>query len=254
MAKCCRALLCGAMGFFFAGAALAGTSVGQPFPSDLLTVADPRQVTGIRVELPKPDCSTNPFDCADVAILNKLDGFNIQPRISVPFSGAIDVNTVSSSTIFLVGPDEHVVGINQAEWEPATNTLHFESDEQLAPASTYLLVVTTGVHAADGSALDLTSFRHDLNYGQTKDSAEKAYRKALLDSLELAAAGGASPGNIAGASLFTTQSIDAISKKMRAQLQAAPASFTLGTNGERTVFPVASVAAIPLMIYTKAGQ
>ena len=157
MAKCCRALLCGAMGFFFAGAALAGTSVGQPFPSDLLTVADPRQVTGIRVELPKPDCSTNPFDCADVAILNKLDGFNIQPRISVPFSGAIDVNTVSSSTIFLVGPDEHVVGINQAEWEPATNTLHFESDEQLAPASTYLLAVTTGVHAADGSALDLTA-------------------------------------------------------------------------------------------------
>ena len=62
-------------------------------------------------------------------MLDTLDGFNIQPRISIPFSGPIDVSTVSSSTVFLVGPADHVVGINQIVWEPATNTLHVESDE-----------------------------------------------------------------------------------------------------------------------------
>ena len=99
-------------------------------------------MTRLRVDLPKPNCATHPSDCADIAVLNTLDGFNIQPRISVPFSGPIDLSTVSSSTIFLVGPGDHVVGINQVVWEPAANTLHFESDQQLAQDSTYLLVVT----------------------------------------------------------------------------------------------------------------
>jgi len=40
------------------------------------------------------------------------------------------------------------------------------------------------------TALDATTFRHDLNYGQTKDPAKKAYRKALLEALPMAMAGG----------------------------------------------------------------
>src|SRR5262249_57721582 len=140
---------------------------------------------------PKPDCTARPSDCADIDVLNALDGFNIQPRISIPFSAAIDLSTVSSATIFLVDPEEHVVGINQAVWEPAANTLHVESDEQLAQDTTYLLVVTRDVRDADGERLEETDFRHDLNFGQTKDRHIKAYRKALLDALHLAGAGGA---------------------------------------------------------------
>src|SRR5437868_6878968 len=109
----------------FPAGALAGTKAGQPFPSNLYTVPDATQVTGLRVDLPKPDCTTHPSDCADVAALDTLDGFNIQPRISVPFSGPIDLDTVSSKTIFLVGPSGHVVGINQVAWEPLATTLHF---------------------------------------------------------------------------------------------------------------------------------
>jgi hypothetical protein len=223
----------------FPGGALAATSAGQPFPSNLYTVPDASQLTGLHVNLPQPDCATHPSDCADVAVLDALDGFNIQPRISIPFSGPIDPSTVSSSTIFLVGPADHVVGINQAVWEPATNTLHVESDEQLAQDSTYLLVVTNGVHAADGTPIDDT-FRHDLNYGQTKDPATKAYRKAVLDALPMAMAGGADPDDIVDASLFTTQSITAISRKIRGQLTASTASFNLGPGGTRTVFPAAT--------------
>jgi hypothetical protein len=228
----------------FPASALAATSAGQPFPSDLYTVPDSTQITGLRIDLPKPDCATHPSDCADIAVLDTLDGFNIQPRISIPFSGPIDLSTVSSSTIFLVGPGGQLVSINQIVWEPATNTLHAESDEQLAQDATYLLVVTEGVHAADGTPLDGTRFRRDLNYGQTKDPATKAYRKALLDALPMAMAGGADPSEIADASLFTTQSITATSRKIRAQLQASTATLTLGSAGERTVFPFASIASI----------
>src|SRR6266849_9311964 len=225
------------------GAALAGTTAEQPFPSNLYTTPDVSQVTGLHVDLPKPNCTARPSDCADIAVLDTLDGFNIQPRISIPFSGRIDPSTVSSSTVFLVGPGDHVVGINQAVWEPATNTLHVESDEQLAQDTTYLLVVSRGVHDANGQPLDATTFRRDLDFGQTKDPTLKAYRKALLDALPMAMAGGATPSEIADASIFTTQSIDAISRKIRAQLQGSPVTFALGTNGERTVFPPSSVTA-----------
>src|SRR5438445_11991501 len=225
---------------------LAATKAGQPFPTNLYTVHDEAQITGLRVNLPKPDCPTHPSDCADVDVLDTLDGFNIQPRISIPFSAPIDLSTVSSSTVFLVGPGGHVVGINQAVWEPLTNTLHAESDQQLAQNTTYLLVVTRGVRGADGMPLEATDFRHDLNFGQTKDLDTKAYRQQLLEALPMAMAGGATPNEIAAASLFTTQSIDAISRQIRSQLRGGPASFTLGAAGERTVFPLSSVAGIQL--------
>src|SRR4051812_43288272 len=77
-----------------AGFDLATPSKG-PFPSDIFTVADPGHNTGVRVNLPKPNCTTNPSDCADIDVLNTLDGFNLQPRISVSFSGPIDVSSVN---------------------------------------------------------------------------------------------------------------------------------------------------------------
>src|SRR5712691_5387934 len=77
----------------------AATKAGQPFPTNLYTVPDEAQITGLRVDLPKLDCATHPSDCADVAVLDTLDGFNIQPRISIPFSAPIDLSTVSSSTV-----------------------------------------------------------------------------------------------------------------------------------------------------------
>ena len=81
------------------GIARAATvSAGAPFPSNLLTTPDASQITGLRVDLPKPDCATRPSDCADVAVLDQLDGFNVQPRLSIPFSGPIDTSTVSSDT------------------------------------------------------------------------------------------------------------------------------------------------------------
>src|SRR6266545_5237855 len=94
---------------------------GAPFPSDLYTVADRHNRTGRRVNMPLPDCSTRPSDCNDLAVVNTMDGFNLLPRISIPFDGPIDPSTVSSATVYLVelaqaGADTIVantVGINQ---------------------------------------------------------------------------------------------------------------------------------------------
>src|SRR5262245_2933504 len=73
-----------------------------PFPSDVFTVRDRSQNTRRRVSLPYPDCSAQRSDCEDLDVVNTLDGFNLQPRLSVPFSGSIDANSVTSDTVFLV--------------------------------------------------------------------------------------------------------------------------------------------------------
>src|SRR3954452_22957133 len=132
------------------GGALAATSVGQLFPSNIYTAPDATQVTGLHVALPQPNCVTSPSDCADVASLNQLDGFNIQPRVTIPFSAPVDPHTISSSTVFLVGPKGDRVGINQTVISSGGKTAYVESDQQLAQDATYLVVVTTGVHDANG--------------------------------------------------------------------------------------------------------
>src|SRR5437588_7410898 len=53
----------------------------SPFPSDRFSAFDPQQLTGLRVSVPLPNCATHPSDCADIALLNQLDGFNLHPRL-----------------------------------------------------------------------------------------------------------------------------------------------------------------------------
>jgi hypothetical protein len=110
------------------------TPRGAPFPSNIFTVGDPAHITGLRVNLPLPDCAARPSDCADLQVVNDLDGFNVQPRLSTPFDGPVDPGSLSSSTIFLIrlgNPDVQTVGINQIIWDPPTNTVYAESDELL---------------------------------------------------------------------------------------------------------------------------
>src|SRR5438045_4673865 len=111
------------------------TPARGPFPSDVFSVADPRHNTGIRVNLPKPDCVARPSDCADIDVLNTLDGFNAQPRISIPFNGPIDPASVSSANVFLKslgstlgGGSATTIGIKQLAWDPTSTTLHIATD------------------------------------------------------------------------------------------------------------------------------
>ena len=235
-----------------------------PFPADRFTTSDPKQNTNQRINLPFPDCATHPSDCLDVALLNQLDGYNTQPRISIPFDGAIDPSTVTSQTVFILriadtlNPSvfhQQTIGINQVVWDPDTLTLFLQSDEHLDQHTSYLLVVTKGVHDADGDSIEVSDpfahFRHNLNFGQTKDPQLKAYRATLIKSLDddflASIAPGLSASDIAVASFFTTGSVTSTLENIRDQIKAAPAplvSFSLGSHGERTVFPTASVIGI----------
>ena len=138
----------------------------SPFPSDRFTRIDFTQNTFKRVKLPKPNCAVQPSDCADIDVINTLDGFNTQPRITVPFTGNIDVATVTSDTVYLVDLGDTLsgagfgqrVGINQVSFDVASKVLVFASDELLNEHSRYLLVVTNGVRDAAGDPIEGRGF------------------------------------------------------------------------------------------------
>ena len=236
------------------------TPSGCPFPSDLFTTTDPTNNTGVRVNLPLPDCSARPSDCRDLNVINTLDGFNVQPRVSIPFDGPIDPSTATSQTVLIVSlgdalpngePGGRVIGINQVVWDPLTNTLYAESDELLNQHTRYALIVTNGLRDLEGRPVNASEaflrFRHDLNFGQTHDPNLKAYRKALLDALKAARAAGVQENDIVSASVFTTQSVTATLEKIRDQIKSAtpaPADFNLGPGGTRTVFSLNGVSSI----------
>src|SRR5579859_3322107 len=237
------------------------SSSTSPFPSDRFTAFDSQQLTGLRVNLALPNCATHPSDCADITLLNELDGFNLQPRISIPFDGAIDPSTVSSSTVFLVqipagftgdgdqSVTPNIIGINQVVWDPASLTLFVESDQHLTQRSSYLLVVTTGVHDASGNPIQAAKSFLDLNASDSADARLRAYRQSLRALIDNGTLQRIAPGldkkDIAAASLFTTESATATLESIRAQIKAAapPAvNFNLGSGGEKTVFPVNTIS------------
>src|SRR5437879_5793924 len=108
------------------------------FPSDAFTVADGNQLTGRRVTLPAPACdSTNYSICDGIAMLNLLDGFDVRPRVTIPFSGPIDIATVTSATVFIGGSGGSRIPLTQLVWDPATNVLAGLPVDYLVPATTY---------------------------------------------------------------------------------------------------------------------
>ncbi len=219
------------------------TPSGGPFPSDLFTTPDGSQLTGRRVDLPKPDCTVRPSDCEDIEVLNDLDGFNPQPRISIPFSGEIDPASATSESVFLVRlPDGAVTGINQVVWDPATDTLHVESDQLLDQHTRYLLVVTNGV--TDQTGVPVFNRPGRIFPFNLKNFL---YFKELEDALDHKLPAGVAREDVVVASLFTTQSVTALLEQVRNQIKAstpAPASFQLGPGGTRTVFSLADVTSI----------
>jgi dienelactone hydrolase len=223
-----------------------------PFPSNRFAVFELRNLTGLRVNLPQPDCATRPSDCNDVAVLNSLDGFNLQPRLRIPFSGAIDPSSVNSSNVFLVRLGDttrlgrnrrEVVGINQVVWDTATNTLFAESEEILDQHTAYALIVTNGIRDTSGRPIRGGNFSDFLGDFRLSDLT---YRLSLFGAIATA---GISPRRIVAASVFTTLSVTSDLEKIRDQIKgrnAAPANFALASDGSRTVFPLNAVRSVVL--------
>lgn len=222
-----------------------------PFPSDRFTVVDSRQITNQRINLTKPECTANISECLDIDTLNELDGFNIQPRLSIPFDGPINPTTATSQTIFLVAINSimsgyrlpSIIGINQIVWDPASNTLYAESDRLLEEHTSYALIVTDGVRDRLGNPV-----RPSQEFVHSFVSISDNYHRILRDILRALRAQGLTTHQIIAASVFTTMSVTPILNKIREQMRAAPApasaKFRLGPGGSRTVFPVASLISI----------
>ena len=236
------------------------------FPSDVFTVEDDFQKTGLRVKLPLPDCKVRVSDCKDIALINVLDGFSLQPRVTVPFDGDIDPASVNSSNAFFVElgnadvnePAHHsengtsrVIGVNQLVWDPATHVLAAESDEQLRQHTRYVFVFTKGVLDSAGApvaaAEGLERFRNYSSDWRASDLNPKAYRNELLDAFTHLRKLGVSEEHVAGIGVFTTQSATAVLEHIRDKLKAAAphrATFLLGPGGSRTVFSLSSILDI----------
>jgi hypothetical protein len=123
------------------------------FPSDRFTVADPAQATGLRVDLPVPTCTEATRSiCEALEILNTADGFDLQPRFFVPFSGDIDVATVTAETVYVEGPDGRV-GLQELTFDPGLDVLAARTREQLPEQTRHVLVITRSVRGADGQPL-----------------------------------------------------------------------------------------------------
>ena len=224
-----------------------------PFPSDQFTIPDRTQITGRQVALPKPDCSKQPSDCEDIAIINTLDGFNLQPRITISFDGAINPSSVTSKSVSLVqfgNPDPpRIIGINQIVWDPATKTLYVNSDEALDQHAQFALIATQGILDTLGKPVQASA-----EFTQFLTSGTGDYRDRLRAGLDAAVTLGIARESIVTASTFTTMSATAILEKIRDQIHAAvpqPASFV--TSGVPTVFARSAVSSITLHQQTRVS-
>jgi hypothetical protein len=232
------------------------TPAGGPFPSDIFTVEDFSHVTGRRLAYPYPDCTLQRSDCDDLAVVNTLDGWGLQTRVSIPFAGDIDPSSVSSESIFVVrlghapsGTPERI-GINQSVWDVATQTLHFEVDQLLEQHVRYAVIVTDKLRDTLGRKIKETAaFRH------YNGAAPRWYAALLDEALRAADASGVAAGHVVSASVFTTQTITSVMERIRDDIKAgtpAPADFLLGPNGERTVFNRSDVASVVFRQQTAA--
>jgi Alpha/beta hydrolase family len=212
----------------------------SPFPTNWHTVNDSSNLTGIRVNLPVPDCSVRPSDCDDIAVLNSLDGFNLQPRVSIPFDGTIDVDTATSSNLFLVDIDhDEIVESSQLVWDPDTTTLHVESDNLLRQHTRYAVIVTRGIRDSQGRNIEATQTFRSFLADRCSGERECAYQQALREGLDAAAGLGTPAAQVASASVFTTLSSTAVMEKIRDQIKAKTPDaidFRLGPDGSRTMF------------------
>ncbi len=114
-----------------------GERLVSAFPSNALTVADRAQKTGLRVNLPLPDCTVQVTECNSVALLNQLDGFDLDPRIALTFDRAVSPSAAVAGVRITQQGGRFSTGLDRVVYDAATNTVYAHPVDQLAPGTTY---------------------------------------------------------------------------------------------------------------------
>ncbi|MBI3693695.1 MAG: Ig-like domain-containing protein, partial [Acidobacteria bacterium] len=208
-----------------------------PFPTDFLTVPDAGQRTGLRVNLPLPDCRLQRSQCRDLDFINQLDGFNLQPRIRARFSGAIRPETLREGVFFISLETGRITPINQVIYDAPTLSAYAKPDELLDQQRGYTLVITNAVRDAAGDPVDA-----DGAFSQCLASPAPSAYCARLAAAVNALAPLLAPRRVVAASVFTTLSATAWMEKARAALQDSPLNLQISSH--RGVFDVASLASV----------
>lgn len=156
------------------------------FPDDFFTVRDARMLTGRRVNLRKgvdyPACGSSDYStCDGFALLNKLDGFDLQPRVTIPFSGDIDVSSVTPDNVFVRGPEGRTALV-QLVWDPATKTLAGFTNAFLTENRRYEIVVTSGIKDTAGRPINACGGRCVAPFTTRTATAELDHIRRALDS------------------------------------------------------------------------
>ncbi len=223
----------------------ASPNVG-PFPTDALTIPDPAQKTGLRINMPLPDCGAEPSTCAELALVNQIDGFSLEPRIRVRFSGPVNPDTLRDGIFVLwlndltneefgLLPFGSMTPINTVMYDPATNTAYAEPDQILSQHRRYALVVTNAVRDTKGDPVEPDPAFLDCLWQQS------GYCDALAMAIGRLAPRIA-PRVIAGGSVFTTLSATAWMENARAAIQTSNIGFEMSR--PQAVFAVGDLAGI----------
>jgi hypothetical protein len=214
-----------------------------PFPSNALTIANSSQKTGLQVNLPPPSGCTplsTATQCVNVELLNQLDGFNLNPRITVCFSAAVNVSTLSNGIFFVpVSKPGLPIGINQVIFDPAGLCAYAKPNEVLDQDAEYLLVVTPLVLDAYGKSVEASS-----QYTSCVTQKATPYCRQLARAMNPLLTIVSSFGGIAAASVFTTLSATNWMEQARTAVDsgAIPGVGTLA--GPMATFNMADVKSI----------
>ncbi len=213
---------------------------------------DRTQRTGLRVANPVARCVPVRSACDDLRLLAELDGFDLEPRLQIRFTGAIDVGSVSTRSVFLVrlgaGPPE-LTPVDRVVWDPDTLSLYARPESVLEPEARYGLVVTRDLRDAGGRPVEPSAgfqallrsgggppvgAEHRASFGLLRRALDR--RGIRIDRLALA-------------SVFTTGSVSAFLEQARDALDRqppAPALMTAPEAGGRAWFPRATLSQLAL--------
>ncbi|HJZ86962.1 MAG TPA: hypothetical protein VKN99_17440 [Polyangia bacterium] len=172
-----------------------------PWPNDLY-----RDASGHLAVAAIPELQGSNYESALLDGLSDLDGFGVTTAAFLRFDQDLDATTVTASTTFLVQLD----GDGRGTRVPLQ--FHFDSDSHTLAAlpgpgfplyehTRYALVLTTDVHGAGGKAALRPSELGRALLGQGPAAATYAPLAQWLSEQHLSA------GKIAGATVFTTQSV-----------------------------------------------
>ncbi|MFN7937323.1 MAG: Ig-like domain-containing protein [Bryobacteraceae bacterium] len=225
-----------------------------PFPTDYLTAPSTTAKTGRKVRMPAPpDCAATPNACQEAWLLEQFDGFNVQARVRVKFSGAVNAQTLKDG-IYLVTrenlTDEErgaratgaVVRLNQVVYDAKNFTAYGKPDQAMDQHRRYLLVVTDAVKDEAGDAVEAD----DAYRGCAGDGAADDYCKALNGAVKTVEG-----ARIVGASVFTTMSATAWLETARNALENT--SPTVSRPPGKNYFRVNSVVRATWQMQTRTS-